>query len=399
MSRHQTVGGVLLIGGSCIGVGMLGLPILTGIVGFFPSLLMSFFAFGFMTATALYLIEVGSWFPKEANLSTQIESTLGPFWKSLAWMLYLFLFYSLLVAYIALSGHHLSGVIESIFQTTIPDWVGSLSFVLIFGSIVYLGTHAVDRLNRYLMLGKVLAFMIMIAVGFQYAHFDRLLQDKPEYLLFPLPILVISFGFHNMIPALNSYFNGNTKQVKQAIIGGALLTFVVYVIWQILAIGIIPLDGENGLLASYQIGQDAANAIKNLIQSKSVAYAGQSLALFAILTSFLAQTLSLTHFLADGFKKKELGKLKVTFLALIPPLVLAVSYPDIFYSAIGFAGGVCTVVLFGLIPAMMINTRLKGSFKQVWKKKLVLGSVMIFALFILVNQLLKMMQIDLFPHP
>jgi tyrosine-specific transport protein len=36
-------GGVLLIAGSCIGAGMLGLPIITGIAGFFPSLLMFFF--------------------------------------------------------------------------------------------------------------------------------------------------------------------------------------------------------------------------------------------------------------------------------------------------------------------------------------------------------------------
>ena len=93
MKKGSVFGGMLLIAGSCIGVGMLGLPILTGLAGFFPTLIMTFLAFVFMTTTAIYLIEVGSWFPHHANLSTQISTILGPFWRSLAWMLYLFLFY------------------------------------------------------------------------------------------------------------------------------------------------------------------------------------------------------------------------------------------------------------------------------------------------------------------
>lgn len=40
--RGSVLGGMLLIAGSCIGAGMLGLPIVTGLSGFFPSLAMFF---------------------------------------------------------------------------------------------------------------------------------------------------------------------------------------------------------------------------------------------------------------------------------------------------------------------------------------------------------------------
>ena len=41
MKKEGSVfGGMLLIAGSCIGSGMLGIPIVTGVAGFFPSLLM-----------------------------------------------------------------------------------------------------------------------------------------------------------------------------------------------------------------------------------------------------------------------------------------------------------------------------------------------------------------------
>ena len=38
----SVLGGMLLIAGSCIGAGMLGLPILTGLSGLMPSLFMFF---------------------------------------------------------------------------------------------------------------------------------------------------------------------------------------------------------------------------------------------------------------------------------------------------------------------------------------------------------------------
>ncbi len=397
MKKGSVFGGILLIAGSCIGVGMLGLPILTGLAGFFPTLLMSFLAFAFMTTTALYLIEVGSWFSEEANLSTQIQKTLGPFWKSFSWMLYLFLFYSLLVAYISLSGIHLNSIFSQFFNFSIPSWFGSLAFVLLFGWVVYLGTYAVDHVNRYLMAGKIVAFIVLVLVGANYVKVTNLTAQIPKYALFSLPILVISFGFHNMIPALNHYLRGDKKKVKQAIVGGASLTFLIYVIWQIITIGILPLQGENGLISSYKQGIDAAQALKNYLNLPLLSTAGQSLAMFAILTSFLAQTLSLTHFLADGLRNNNFNKISLSLLALVPPLACAVSYPHIFYSALNFAGGICAVLLFGFIPAMMM---LKGNKeKMTWQKKLSLFVVMAFSLFILMNQVFLLLGIEIFPHP
>lgn len=399
MKKGSVFGGMLLIVGSCIGVGMLGLPILTGLAGFVPTLLLCFLAYVFMTTTALYLIEVGSWFHHESNLSTMIQKTLGPFWRSLSWMLYLFLFYSLIVAYVAQSGIHLSSVLDTFFSIQMPNWVGSLGFVLLFGWIIFLGTYFVDHMNRYLMLGKIIAFLVTIFVGMQYVQKENLTTVLPNYMYFSLPILVISFGFHNMIPSLNSYLGGDTKRVKKAIIGGATLTLVIYLIWEFVAIGILPLQGEGGLIASYKNAADAAQAINSYVHSTTLSTASQALALFAILTSFLTQTLSLVHFLADGIKKSHQRNISLCLLALVPSLLCAIAYPQIFYGALNFAGGVCTVILFGLIPALMIY---QGRFKQGLsrsKKWLSLVWVVLFASFILFNQIMNMLGFNLLSHP
>jgi tyrosine-specific transport protein len=41
----------LLVAGTCVGGGMLALPVETGVIGFFPSLLIMVISWGFMTMT------------------------------------------------------------------------------------------------------------------------------------------------------------------------------------------------------------------------------------------------------------------------------------------------------------------------------------------------------------
>src|SRR5262249_33257116 len=82
----------------------------------------------------------------------------------------------------------------------------------------------------------------------------------------------------------------------------------------------------------------------------------QGLAFFAILTSFLAQALSLVHFLADGMKidYKKHENILLCAAALLPPLLIALIYPQLFFKAFNFAGGICAVILFGLMPVAMV---------------------------------------------
>ncbi|HSX10618.1 MAG TPA: aromatic amino acid transport family protein, partial [Chlamydiales bacterium] len=107
---------------------------------------------------------------------------------------------------------------------------------------------------------------------------------------------------------------------------------------------------------SYQNGEEATIALRAVLGSTAISHFAQGFAFFAIVTSFLAQGLTLTHFLADGFKliptRKNLWWL--CSLALIPPLLFALYYPQIFFKALSFAGGICAMVLFGLLPISMV---------------------------------------------
>ncbi len=379
-------GGMLLIAGSCIGAGMLALPILTGLAGFFPSFIMLFLAWAFMTFTALLLVEVNGWFKNQVNLVSMAEESLGPKGKITAWLSYLFLFYSLLVAYMAASGTVFSAILESLVHITLPPLYSSLFFTLLFGYIIYLGTRPVDLFNRVLMIGLIISYLGMIGLGVTRIKPELLMHAAPKYAFLSLPVLVVSFGFQNMIPSLTAYMKGDLQRVRIAIIGGALLSFCIYLVWSLLILGVVP---ASQIHESYLKGEEATTPLRVYLGSSAVCNFAQSFAFFAIVTSFLAQGLTLTHFLADGFKLQPRPKNLwwLCMLALAPPFILATYNPQIFFRALSFAGGICAMVLFGILPICMAwvgrYIRRHASNYHVRGGKIVLILGLLFSLFVI----------------
>jgi tyrosine-specific transport protein len=382
----SVLGGTLLVAGSCIGAGMLALPILTGLAGFFPSLVALLSVWAFMTFTGLLLVEVNGWFSNQVNFVSMSKEALGQTGRWTAWFSYLFLFYSLLVAYTAASGSVFAAIFLSLFGISISASAASIFFTVLFGVIVYLGTRPVDFFNRILMGGLIITYLGMIGLGIFKIDPKLLNFAAPKYLLFSLPVLVTSFGFQNMIPSLTAYMKGDLKRVRLVIIGGSFMTLLIYLIWSILVLGIVE---PSVIFASYKKGEEATIALRAALGSSSIIHFAQGFAFFAIVTSFLAQGLTLTHFLADGFRltpnKKNLWWL--CSLALLPPLVFALSYPEIFYRALSFAGGICAMVLFGILPICMAwvgrYVRKHKSDYHVWGGKSVLILAFIFSLFVI----------------
>src|SRR5690348_7302081 len=103
-SKPSSFSGALLVAGTSIGAGMLALPVVTALGGFFPSLFVYVLCWLFMTCTGLLMLEICLLMPPGANLVSMAQKYLGRFGEVLAWVLYLFLFYCLSVAYVSGGG-------------------------------------------------------------------------------------------------------------------------------------------------------------------------------------------------------------------------------------------------------------------------------------------------------
>lgn len=394
-------GGALLITGSCIGAGMLGLPILVGRCGFFPSLLLLFLAWGFMTYTSLLLIEVGAAFSPKANIVTLSSKTLGFNGKAVSWALYLFLFYSLLIAYISAGGSALEKF------SPLSKVGGSLAFTAFFGSIIYLGKKFVDYFNRGLMALKIFPFLGLFFIAIPYIKPELYLHHELIFSFAALPILVISFGFQNMNPVLMDYLNGNVKKVKKSILYGSFFVLIFYLFWNFIVLGVMPINGAHSIIETLKKDQQAAFALACLIQNRYVAIFVEGFAFIAIITSFLGQSLGMVHFLGDGLNVKNNQENKrengfLCLLTLLPPLLFACLKPELFYAALNFAGGICAVLLFGILPVLMVWKKRYGKKKiksnyQVFGGKPLLIAISLFAITIFFFQLCSMLHLSFIP--
>lgn len=355
--KHGSVfGGILLIAGCCIGAGMLGLPVISAMAGFTPSVWMFLISWLFMSCTALLLLEVNLWFRKEVSLVTMAGMTLGTTGKVVAWSCFLFLFYALGVAYISGSGELISDFTMDLTGYKIPNWTGSLALCFLFGIFLYLGTRAVDLFNRILMAGLIVSYFLLVILGAPHVNTEYLKFTNWGAAPFILPVMMISFGFHNMIPSLTSYLDGDRRRLRRTVLLGSSLPLLIYIIWEWLILGLVPVEGEGGFLQALEQGDMATHALRAITNNMWIVDLAQYFAFFAIVTSFLGNSLSFVDFLADGLKIKRTpkGKIFLCLLVIAPPFVFALIYPKVFLIALNYAGAFGAMTLFGILPAAMV---------------------------------------------
>ncbi|MGM0439708.1 MAG: amino acid permease [Chlamydiota bacterium] len=356
MKHSKLLGGILLVAGTTIGAGMLALPISTGIAGFYPALLAFLIIWGLMLYTAFLMLEVNLYQEKEENLITMAEYTLGGVGKALAWSAYLFLLYLLNTAYISLGSDLLVTFLKAATGMPIPSWLGPIPFLMIFGYFVYQGTSAVDHLNRALMVGLAVTYFIIII--FITPHVDKQLLEETNFAYMPLAfsVIVTSFGYHIIIPTLTSYFKRDLPKMKTSLFIGSIIPFLVYILWEFIVLGVLPMNGSPGLTEAWIKGTSAIKPMQEILQEPWISVVSNFLAFFAIVTSFLGVSLSLTDFLADGLKVKKTpsGKLLLACIAFLPPLTVALTYPRAFLTALEYAGAFGVITLLCLLPAAMV---------------------------------------------
>lgn len=350
VSNQRVFGATMLVAGSCIGAGMLGLPVLTALGGFKPTCILFVFSWLFMVVTGLLLLEVNLWFKGEVSFISMTGKTLGKVGQFFGWILFAFLFYSLMVAYVVGSGQLLSDFFG------ISEWLGSLLLSGLFGVFLYLGTSTVDGFNRILMIGLIFSYFVFIVFGSP--HIDTRFLEHADWTAatFAIPAMIISFGFHNLVPSMTTYLNHDAKKLRFVIIVGSLIPLLIYLVWEWLVLGLVSVEGENGFRNALEQGDMATRVLRNAIGASWIADVVEYFAFFAIVTSFLGVSLSFVDFLADGLhvKKTAKGKVLLCFLSLAPPFFFAMAYPKIFLNALTYAGAYGAVILFGIMPALMV---------------------------------------------
>lgn len=393
----KLIGGILLIIGTSLGGAMLALPVTAAPMGFFNSVILLFACWVLMTFSAFLILEVNLWLPSNSNIISMAKVTLGPFGQIVAWITYLLLLYSLIAAYIS-GGTDVLRNLLALVDIKLSEWVASVLFVALFSLIVCKGIRSVDYANRGLMATKLGAYLILVILIAPHIKLPYLAAGELRFLPQTIMVMITSFGFATLIPSLRTYFEGDIKKLKLAILVGSLIPLIAYILWIGVILGALPLQDDYGLLHMMTSGHtttDLTRSLNNTLQNEWTTFFARLFTSVAVVTSFLGVSLGLSDFLADGFgvSKKGKGGVLVYCTTFLPSLAAVLFYPNAFILGLSYAG-TCCMVLLAVLPMLMAwhgryhknlatttHYQVKGGKKTLLAGILIAISISLYALF------------------
>lgn len=348
----RIVSGSCMIAGTAIGAGILGLPLATAGAGFIPASLITIIVWIFMTLTGLLLLEVAFWMPDGSNILSMAHRYLGEKGRIFSGVMFLFLYYCLIIAYLA-AGAPLMQTFISMMGYPITPHASLILFVVVIGTIVLLGAKWIDRTNIILSIAMVFAYVLMMGIGLPAVSSDRLGTAQFSKMWLAVPVLFGAFGYHNVIPSLCTYLKRDKMALRISIIIGTSLACLMYLLWIYLVMGSV---SQADLHQSFIKGQTAAQALQEVTGHPYLVLISSYFALFAIVTSLLGVSFSVIDFFADGCNSFKLpsNRIVLCLLTFLPATIFTFLNPDIFNKALGLAGGIGESFLNGILPVLFV---------------------------------------------
>jgi tyrosine-specific transport protein len=355
--RHQP-GSVLeaaaLVAGTTVGAGILALPAVTLPAGAIPSSASLILIWLYLVSAGLLMAEVqiNTLFQlgrADLGLLPMVRHSLGPWGASLAGAAYLLNTYGLLTAYLTRGGALL---MQALHLQTSESWpgAGAILFTLLFGGLLYVCREKwIERLNTLLVMGVVLIFAVLMAGTVMGLQPQQLLHQDWYAVGGALPVMVVALVFHSVVPMITTQLEGDRQRIRQAIVGGSALPLLMFLVWNAVILG------STGPEAWVQIAKGLRfDPLDHLPQMQGW------VALFsevAIVTSFIGFVYGLQDFYSDTLQVYWdwcPGRRFLYLLSLLPPLLIALFNPHLFFVALDYAGSLGAAVLFGLIPALIV---------------------------------------------
>ncbi len=366
------------ITGNLIGAGILGLPIKTGVAGFIPSLAGTLMVSCAMFLTAVILAgESVSTRQEVFHYPSMYRRYFGSFGKWAATAANLVILYGSLLVYVTGA----TAIIMDFFHVGISRELVILLFFIPVTAVTIANPKALLKFNTFFVILLVISFAALVAIGEKYVDPQRLARADWAMLPAALPIIVMAANFHSIIPTVCKQLNWNFREIIIAIFAGTLIGFIMNSIWIQAGIGVLPLSGKGGILYALDNNLPATVPLAQAIKTHLFTPVSIVFALVAIITSYISFGNTTMDFIDDIMTNhiKVRNRALTVALAFLPPLIIALVYPNIFLNALDFVGGIGVVILFGIFPCV-IAFKKKGRFFQ---KVFLLVPVIVFFIAIL----------------
>lgn len=319
-----------------------------------------------MMLSGLLFLQAAQYYPPAAGYHTLVTDLLGKRWAMLNALSILFVLGILTYAYISASGPVYQ---HSFVLAGLPATLAEAKIILTacVAVVVCLGTKEVSRLMTFCLLAKIALLVLLFGGLLTQVSVPVLLNSTEQavsywpFVLAVVPFCLASFGYHGNISGLNSYYSGDRRQVRKAVIYGTSLALVIYLFWMTGTMGNLP---RSSFPAIIKQGGDIAAllaALRDHLETGSLSLMMSIFSHFAVVCSFLGVTSGLFDFIADRLKLGDslFQRLQIAALTFLPPLIGSIAFPDGFIAAIGYAGLFATVWAVFTPALLAVKARLR----------------------------------------
>ncbi len=356
---QRRLGGSMMVAGTAIGAGMLGLPMISAGMWYGWSAVLLFVSWFCMLRASQALLEVNLHFERGHTMHTMVRETLGPRWSAFNGFSLAFVLYTLVYAYVSGGGSVVARALASASGMEPPRVLASLLFSLLLAGCVWWSSKAVDRFSVVMMGGMIVTFLLSVGGMIDRAQWGNLFGGENGgeaiFLFGAASTYLTSFCFHASVPSLIKYLGKDGHTINTCLRNGTLMALACYLVWITAADGIIPRAAFRDIIA-------AGGNVGDLVAASGSALSGlilkmlETFSLLAVATSFLGAGLGLFDYMADlcGFDDSRQGRTKTMLITFVPPMLCGIIWPDGFLPAIGWAG-LAASVWSVIVPALLLR--------------------------------------------
>ncbi len=356
---QKKIGSIMLIAGTCMGSGMIALPMVLVKIGIIPSIIFMVAIWAAMYLSSLVGIELNIQAGKSMTLGQLGKYFSGRIAESIGIFSVKVLSYALLAAFI----YGGSSILQKLFPSYSIHQVIS-GFALGGFLLLTLPTQWLDYINRCLFSALLLGMgilIVLLATMINWSDLPLFASSYQDWSLWPLilPVVFTSFGFHTIIHTITKYCANNTTVLKQAFFWGSLIPALAYIIWTASVVGAVHHNNfsfyEQMLSGKVEVG-DLVKELSTLTHWSLMQIFIWCLLITKLVVSVIGVGLSLRDSLNTLIKKENfwLHHVGASFVAILPPYLIAMMVPNAFISVLGFAGMILAVIAI-LLPVYLLS--------------------------------------------
>ncbi len=352
--------GILFVAGTCIGSGMIALPIALAKIGLVPSIVVMICIWAIVYHTAIVNVELNLQAERGLALGDLCKVFSGNKTRILGDLSLKIFSYILLAAYID------GG--SSVFRELIPSHNIDIKFwyVAVTGMILILPSGLVQNINNILFISLIsiigiLVFCLMLTVNWSHIPLFGDKWNDISTLCSILPLVFTSFGFQVIFHTLTDYYDKNAKVLNRVFLFGSLIPALIYIIWNCSVLGAIYENAPDFYfkMSSQKIAVgELVKQLTLIAKVTTVQLLIWWIAILAIATSVIGVGLGLTkaieYQLTNIIKNRFLRHYFSVIATVLPGYLAVICIPNVFIGALSFAGMILSVIAI-ILPIFLLK--------------------------------------------